>query len=210
MSKFIDITVALDPRMPVWPESHGVNISPLMTIEKEEWNVSRLDIDVHSGTHIDAPLHIIPDGKTTNEIPLEKLLGACVVADCRGLEKIEAKDLAFLQLPTDTRKLLLKTDNSRHWREPFHTFREDFCALTSDASQWIVDRGIHLVGIDYHSIQLFHDPPATHRILLEKEVVIVETLNLLNVVPGNYQLYCLPLKVNGVEGIPARVVLTNS
>ncbi|RMG78718.1 MAG: cyclase family protein [Bacteroidetes bacterium] len=207
MPAYHDLSVSLDPRLPVWPESHGVRISRLMTAEKDGWNVSRLDIDVHSGTHIDAPLHLLPDGKTTNEIPLEKLIGPCVVADLRGRAKITATDLAGCDIPDGTQKLLCKTDNSRHWVNPFHTFREDFCALTADAAQWVVDRGIHLVGIDYHSIQLFHDPPDTHRILLENEVVIVETLNLLDIAPGTYRLFCLPTKVNGVEGISARVVL---
>lgn len=207
MPKYIDLSVSLDPKLPVWPESHGVNISSLMTHEKDGWNVSRFDIDVHSGTHIDAPLHIIPNGKTTNEIPLEKLIGPCVIADLRGLKKITATDLKALNLPSNTEKLLCKTDNSRHWKNPFHSFQEDFCALTSDAAQWVVDENIHLVGIDYHSIQLFHDPPDTHQILLENEVVILETLNLLDVEPGEYKLFCLPTKVNGVEGISARVVL---
>jgi len=207
MPKYIDISVSLDAQLPVWPDSHGVNISPLMTYEKDGWNVSRFDIDVHSGTHIDAPLHIIPDGITTNEISLEKLIGDCVIADLRGLKKITAKNLDTLNLPKNTKKLLCKTDNSQHWKDPFHAFREDFCALTADAAQWVVDQGIHLVGIDYHSIQLFHDPPDTHQILLENEVVILETLNLLDVEPGVYRLFCLPTKVNGVEGISARVVL---
>lgn len=207
MPKYFDISVSLDPKLPVWPESHGVNISKLMTSEKDGWNVSRFDIDVHSGTHIDAPLHIIPDGKTTNEIPLAQLIGSCVVADLRGLKKITAKDLSDLNLPKETKKLLCKTDNSKNWKNPFHKFREDFCALTADAARWVADNGIHLVGIDYHSIQLFHDPPDTHQILLENEVVIVETLNLLEVPPGDYKLFCLPTKVNGVEGISARVVL---
>ncbi len=207
MPIYIDISVALDPKLPVWPESHGINISPLMTIEKGGWNVSRLDIDVHSGTHIDAPLHIVPGGKTTNEISMGKLIGDCVVLDCRGLNKITAEDLEKIGLPNGIKKLLFKTDNSRHWKNPFHKFQPDFCALAPEAASWVVEKGIHLVGIDYHSIQLFNDPPDTHQILLENEVVIIETLNLLEVDPGIYKLFCLPLKVNGVEGIPARVVL---
>jgi len=188
MKKIIDITVPLSSRLPVWTDSHGVNISRLMEIEKDGWTVSRLDIDVHSGTHIDAPLHIVPNGKTTNEIPLEKLIGNCI-------------------LPKDTKRLLCKTDNSRHWGNIHHEFRTDFCSLTADAAQWVVDNKIELVGIDYHSIQLYHDPPDTHQILLENEVVILETLNLLDVEPGEYRLICLPLKVEGVEGISVRAVL---
>ena len=207
MKKIIDISVPLSPSLPVWTDSHGVNISRLAEIEKDGWTVSRLDIDVHSGTHIDAPLHIVPNGKTTNEIPLEKLIGKCIVADLRGLKKITAADLENLDLPKDTKRLLCKTDNSRHWVNFNHEFRTDFCSLTADAAQWVVDHKIDLVGIDYHSIQLYHDPPDTHQILLENEVVILETLNLLEVEPGEYRLICLPLKVIGVEGISVRAVL---
>lgn len=206
--KYIDISVALHPDMPVWTDSHGVNTSRFMSFEKGDGvTVSRLDIDVHSGTHIDAPLHFVENGKTTNEIPLEKLLGTCYVVDMRGKEKITAKDLEEANIPKDVKKLLFKTDNSKLWENPFHSFYLDYCALTADAAQWVVDRGIHLTGIDYLSIQLYYDAVDTHVILLENEVVILETLNLTEVEPGYYELICLPLKVHNMEGISVRAVL---
>ena len=100
----------------------------------------------HTGTHIDAPLHFVDGGKTTIEIPLEKLIGPCQVVDFQGKTSITAADLAALHLPQGTQKLLFKTDNSRLWADPTHPFFEDFCALTADAAQWVVDNGIHLVG----------------------------------------------------------------
>ena len=208
MGQLIDISVALDEKLPVWPNSHGVNISLLMDMNAgDEANVSRLDIDVHSGTHIDAPRHFLQDGDFTNSIPLEQTIGICQVVDMRGKSKITAQDLEKAAISSDTRKLLFKTDNSEKWKDPHHTFDPNFCSLTADAAQWIVDHNIHLTGIDYHSIQLFHDPVETHLILLRAKVVILETLNLREVDPGFYQLMCLPLKVNGVEGISARAVL---
>ncbi len=208
MKKYHDITVGLHPNLPVWPDSHGIHISKLLTLAKDGWNVSRLDIDVHSGTHIDAPLHILPDGKSTDEIPLEKLIGRCFVADMRGKKQITAKDLDQLTIDSHTKKILFKTDNSALWKDKSHPFHKDFCALTTDAAQWIADRDFHLAGNDYHSIQLFDDKPDTHIILLQKEVVIVETLDLSEVTPDRYyNLICLPMKVKGVEGIPARVII---
>ncbi|MCB0643291.1 MAG: cyclase family protein [Phaeodactylibacter sp.] len=208
MGQLIDISVTLDEQLPVWPDSHGVHISLLMDMAAgEEANVSRLDIDVHSGTHIDAPRHFLRDGAYTHEIPLEKTVGHCQVLDMRGKDRITADDLQHAALQPGIEKILFKTDNSEKWRDPHHTFDPNFCALTADAAQWVVDRGIHLTGIDYHSIQLFYDSMETHRILLRAKVVILEGLNLLNVDPGTYKLLCLPLKVHGVEGISARAVL---
>ena len=208
MRKLIDISVTLHPRMPVWTGSPGVDIQSIQSIEKGDIaNVSQLRLDIHSGTHIDAPLHFVDKGKTTADIPLEILVGECLVVDLRGKSQITASDLEALSIPSDVKRLLLKTDNSAHWADPLHQFDQDFCALTADAAQWVVDHGIQLIGIDYHSIQLFHDPPDTHLILLRKEVVILEGLDLRSVDTGTYRLICLPIKIHGVEGASARAIL---
>ena len=116
--------------------------------------------------------------------------------------------MASLNIPAGTKKLLLKTDNSALWEDLSHPFYEDYCALTTDAAEWVRDRGISLIGIDYLSISLFRDPPEiVHQILLKAEIVIVEGLNLTDISTGNYRLICLPMKVQGVDGIPARVIL---
>jgi arylformamidase len=209
MSRFIDISVLLHPDLPTWPDSHGVHISRLATIDKgDDANVSRLDLDLHSGTHIDAPHHFMNNGITTEQIPLETLIGTCFVADMRGKTRITAADLDTARIPKGTRRLLFKTDNSNYWADLSHSFRKDFCALTADGAQWVVDRKIELVGIDYHSIQLFHDPFDTHVILLKNEVVILEGLDLREVTPDQtYRLMCLPIKVKGVDGVSSRAVL---
>ncbi|MCF8247463.1 MAG: cyclase family protein [Saprospiraceae bacterium] len=206
--KLIDITVPLHPNLPVWPGGPQPSIIHKMRMsDGEEANVTHLNIGSHTGTHIDAPLHFVDGGKTTLEIPLEKLVGPCQVVDFRGKTSITSADLAALHLPEGTEKLLFKTDNSRLWDDMSHPFNEDFCALTADAAQWVVDNGIHLVGIDYLSIQLYHDSFETHVILLSKETVIVEGLDLREVEPGAYRLICLPLKIAGVEGTLARAIL---
>jgi arylformamidase len=101
----------------------------------------------------------------------------------------------------------LRTRNSEWWPDGDDQFREDYVALTEDAAQWIVDRGISLVGIDYLSIQRFEDGPATHEILLANEVVILEGADLSGVESGQYELVCLPLCIEGVDGAPARALL---
>ena len=208
MPKIIDISVPLSPQLPVWTGEAPVSIEHKMSINNgDDANVTFLKMGSHTGTHIDAPLHFVKDGKTTEEIPLEKLIGSCVVLDCRGLKKISAADLDKLNIPQGTEKLLFKTDNSKRWNQPKHEFYLDYCALTADAAQWVVDHGIHLVAIDYLSIQLYYDPIDTHVILLSNEVVIIENIDLRNVGAGAYRLICLPLKIEGVEGTLARAVL---
>ena len=171
-------------------------------------NVTFLAMGSHTGTHIDAPLHFVDGGKTTDEIPLEKMVGPCQVIDFRGQEKISADDLAAkFATAKPAGKLLFKTDNSILWENPKHEFFLDYCALTSGAAQWCVDHEVHLVGIDYLSIQRYYDPIDTHVVLLSNEVVIIENLDLRKVEEGNYRLICLPLKVEGVEGTLARAIL---
>ncbi len=208
MEKIIDISVLLSTQLPVWPGDHKVKIDQQFAMRNgDEANLTSIQMSSHTGTHIDAPLHFVNNGKTTEEISLDKLIGTCQVIDCQGKKEITADDLDKSNIPFDTEKLLLKTDNSILWENPKHEFRKDYCALTPAAAQWIVNHEIHLVGIDYASIQLFKDPKDTHVILLSNEVVILENIDLRFVEPGQYRLVCLPLKIEGVEGTVARAVL---
>ena len=208
MKKIIDISVPLSPELPVWPNDQKVEIFQQSSIKiGEAFNLTNIKISSHTGTHIDAPLHFIENGNPIEKIPLDKLIGKCQVIDCRGLKKITANDLEKSNIPVGTEKLLIKTDNSILWENPKHTFKKDYCALTADAAQWVADNNIHLIGIDYASIQLYTDPPDTHVILLSNEIVILENIDLRFVEPNEYRLICLPIKINGVEGTVARVVL---
>lgn len=206
---FIDISVTVENGIPLWPESPGAHITRSIEpqTEKDYVTVSQWRTDVHTGTHIDAPRHFVPDGGTIESIPLEKLIGECFVADLCGAEKITPTILEAAGIPQGTEKLLLKTDNSKKWLQPLHAFDESYCALTKEAAAWIVRHGIHLVGIDYLSIQLFDGSDETHITLLQNEVVILETINLLTVEPGAYELLCLPPKIKDLEGMPVRAVL---
>ena len=208
MATIIDISVPLRAGMPVWPDSPGYHLTQFQSMEAgDAWNNSRLDSDVHVGTHIDAPRHFLPKGSTIDALPLEVLIGPAVVVSLPEVEAITRADLERLNLPRGVQRLLFRTRNSRLWTSGETKFRKDFVALTADAAAWIVDRQIRLVGIDYLSIQRFDDSPETHRILLENAVVILEGLNLSRVEPGPYELICLPLNLVGAEGAPARAVL---
>lgn len=204
-----DISIPISPGLPVWPGDPPVELERVCDMAQgDECNVSRLVCSVHTGTHVDAPRHFLPQGATVEALALDVLIGAAVVVEMPDCDAITPADLDSLHLPLGTTRLLFKTRNSQLWRQPEHPFEPNFVALTSDAAAWVVDRGIQLVGVDYLSVQRFYDSePLTHCRLLEAGVVIVEGLNLAAVAPGEYHFICLPLKLVGSDGAPARAVL---
>lgn len=205
---FTDISMPLDGETPTWPGSPGFSTSQLHTIAAgDDANVTRLDMDVHTGTHVDAPLHFVDGGATIGEVGLDPFVGPALVVDIRGRAEITAADLDDGDIPAGTERLLLRTDNSfvpARRKAPFDT---NYSALTADAASWLVDHGIRLVGIDFLSIQRYSDPPDTHQIILGAGIVIVEGLFLAHVDPGRWVLVCLPVNLTGAEGAPARAVL---
>lgn len=208
MSRLIDISVPVSPEIPRWPGSPRVEFQRRLALEQGDVaNDTTLSFSVHTGTHVDAPLHFLAAGGSVDQMPLSVFVGSVFVADLSDVDAVTATTLEQLALPPNTERLLIRTRNSQLWQADVHEFQPNFVALTADAAQWIVDRNIRLVGIDYLSIQRFHDEPETHLILLRAEVAIIEGLNLTDVTTGEYELLCLPLKLAGVEGAPARVVL---
>jgi arylformamidase len=194
--------------MPVWPGSPGFRLIQTLSLARGDVaNNSRLESDIHVGTHVDAPWHFLQDGATVERAPLDTLVGPAVVAYLPEARAVTAAALEGLELGETPQRLLLRTSNSELWRRGVREFREDFVALTVDAARWLVHRGVRLVGVDYLSVQRFHDGPETHEVLLRAGVVIVEGLDLSAVTPGRYELLCLPLKIVGAEGAPARAAL---
>ena len=207
--KIFDISVPVSAGMPVWPGDPQVVLERYRTISSGNFsNDSKLACSVHTGTHVDAPAHFIENGKTVENLSLNTLIGPAVVANLPEADIITPDMLDALALSPQTTRLLLKTRNSALWADPHHHFHQDFVALSTQAAQWIIRKGIDLVGIDYLSIQLFKDAePLTHRTLLDEGIIIVEGLNLKDVAPGIYQLICLPIKLSGSDGAPTRAVL---
>jgi arylformamidase len=207
--KIFDISVSIHPKLPVWPGDPPVVLERYRQQTKgDASNDSRLACSVHCGTHIDAPAHFIEKGTTIEQLSLDSLVGSATVVEFSEIDRITPNLLETQQIDAQTDRLLLKTKNSELWADPQHAFYPDFVALSAESARWIVNRGIQLVGIDYLSIQMFKDAePLTHRILLEAGVVILEGLDLRAVEPGNYQLICLPLKLTGSDGAPARAIL---
>jgi arylformamidase len=204
---WIDVSVPVLNRMPVWPGSPPVELIRRLDLSRgDPVNDTTLRFSVHTGTHLDAPLHFLANGASVDNLRLDVLIGPAWVTDLPGAEAVTAELLEAAGVPAGVTRLLVRTRNSVHW-ERDASFRTDYAALTADAAQWVVDRGIQLIAVDYLSVQRFDDGPATHLILLGAGVVVVEGLNLAAVEQGEYDLLCLPLRLVGAEGAPARAVL---
>ncbi len=206
--RIYDISLEITPDLPVWPGDPGVVMIQESKIEEgAESNVTRLNMGVHTGTHIDAPLHFLPGGARVDELPLKTLTGRVYVLHLPDVDLVTAEVLKRSEIPPRTRRIILKTRNSDYWREQVAGFQTDFVGVSADGAQYLVDRGVKLIGVDYLSVAPYSDGVTPHRILLKAGVVIVEGLNLTEVSQGRYTLYCLPLRLAGVEGAPARAIL---
>ena len=205
-----DVTLTFSPDLPCWPGDPAPTVERINSIEDgASCNVTRLDSHVHFGTHVDAPVHFVDGAADVTTMPLDVLLGPAVVVDLPDADAVTAEILDGLDLDAGVQRLLFKTRNSDLWNDPAQGFRTDYVALTPDAARWVVDRDIRLVGVDYLSVERFGEPGhATHHVLLEAAVIIVEGLDLRGIDGGTYGLVCLPMKIAGADGAPARVVLT--
>ncbi len=209
MKTIYDVSLPISNRMITWPGDPGVNVARTLRMEDgDPANVSAIEMGAHTGTHVDAPFHFIPEGKPVDTLPLDVLIGPALVYHLPDVDAIDSAHLDALQIPPTAKRLLFKTRNSDLWARGVDEFQEDYVALTADAARWIAERGVRLVGVDYLSVQRFHDQePATHVTLLQAGVVVIEGLNLSEVAPGAYDLYCLPLKLVGADGAPSRTIL---
>ena len=205
----IDISVGIQSGMPVWPGDEGPEVRRMASIASgDEANVSHLSMGLHTGTHVDAPVHFVAGARGVDRMPLDALYGPCVVAHKQGEGHVTAEDIERMRLPEGVRRVLFKTSNSRLWERPRHQFDTGYAALTEDAARYLVSRGIALVGVDYLSIEPYDSPGRpVHHILLGEGIAVVEGLDLSGVEPGEYTLACLPVKIIGVDGAPARAVL---
>lgn len=203
-----DISVTISPDLPTWPGDPGVDVRRVEKIEDgSNANVSRMDIGVHTGTHVDAPYHFLEDGGTIEQLNLSLLTGRAYVLHLPEVDVITAEILEAAQIPPRTRRVLFKTRNSEYWSTKNGVFQEDFVGLSVDGAEYLVRRGVKLVGMDYLSIAPFKQSRPTHEKLLGAGVVIVEGLDLSEVSQGRYTLYCLPLKIANSDGSPARAIL---
>jgi arylformamidase len=206
-----DLSVPLSSELPTYPGDPGVQIRSWSSLGNgDAANVSALNFGAHTGTHVDAPAHFLPGAKKVETLDLEVLIGEAEVIEVPQVHRVIDQEFVVKHCSTQAPRILFKTRNSAFWTGDYTDFRTDFTHLDLRAAQWLIERGVKLVGIDYLSIEQFGSKDhAVHRALLAHEVIIVEGLNLGGVPPGKYELICLPLRLRSKlgDGAPARVVL---
>jgi len=208
-SDWIDVSVPIKTGMVTWPGNPPVRIERVLDMGRgDHSNVSRIIMGSHTGTHMDAPVHFLGPGAGIDGLPLSIAIGRARVIQIEDVSSVRPGELVPHKIRRGER-ILLKTRNStRCWG--MDSFVEDFVHLSAEAAEYLVDRGVGLVGVDYLSVGGYKkdDGPAVHRQLLEAGVWIIEGIDLSQVNQGAHILVCLPLKIVGGGGAPARVVLS--
>jgi arylformamidase len=202
-----DISVPITAGLAVWNGDPATHIEQVASIEAgKPYNLSRLDVSAHVGTHVDAPRHFSPVAGGIGSVPLDALMGTCRVWVPPGSGPITAAMVRDLPLHFD--RILIKTGVGRWWEDTPQHLPDSWRALDDEAAQLLARRHVRLVGTDAPSV----DQPSAgdfpvHRTLLSNSIVVVESLALSRVDPGIYELICLPLRLPDADGAPARAVL---
>ncbi|MGD0577410.1 MAG: cyclase family protein [Bryobacteraceae bacterium] len=206
MHPWIDISLPIHSGMVVWPGDRPVRVEQSMSLERgDPFNLTECRFTAHTGTHMDAPHHFLPAGDGIDTLPLEAVLGPCRVVRIHDPVAVRPAELPARLQRGD--RILFQTNNSFN-NIGLRRFVEDFVYVSKEAAVVLAEAGVQTVGIDYLSVGgLHHDLVETHLVLLGAGIWIIEGLDLSAVEPGEYELVCLPLKLVGADGAPARAAL---
>lgn len=209
MSDWIDVSVPLFAGMVHWPGDPGFELSNPAAISKGDvCNLTAVAMSAHTGTHMDAPLHFVGDGEPMDALPFDAVVGDARVIAIEDEVAITPGELESHDLQRGERVIFKTRNSSRDWvNQPFD---EDFIHISVDAAKFLVERGVRTVGVDYLSIGGFKTGGVEcHQIMLGAGIWVIEGLDLRKIEPGIYELVCLPLKLKGAEGSPARAIMRN-
>lgn len=205
-NEWIDVTRPIEAGMAVWPGDDAPVIEQILFMDRGDiCNLSKMAMSVHVGTHMDAPRHFINGGVFMDAMPLDAVMGEARVVEIHDPVAIRPEEL-----PADLaagERILFKTRNSSElWSK--RGFQEDFVYISREAAEILAAKGVRAVGVDYLSIGGFHtDMVETHEAILGAGIWAIEGLDLNQVEPGRYEMACLPMKLTGSDGAPARVAL---
>jgi len=205
-----DISLTLSPSLTSWPGEDYFQLEKMYDMTGGDvCNVTKICMSTHHGTHIDSPYHFLEDGATSEGLSIENMIGQCVVIDLSNLDIGEIIKAHIEDYDLDgCHRVIFKTSNSYFWQNDAEQFNKNFVSLSLEAAEYLHKQGVILIGIDYLSIENFssveHD---VHKLLLSNDVIILEGLDLSSVQGGCYELICLPVKIAGSDGSPARAIL---
>jgi arylformamidase len=200
-----DISVGLSSKTPVFPGQPKFNREYMSKIlEGGKANLSKFSMTSHTGTHVDSPFHFIKEGNTIDEVSFSSIVGFAKVIKINA-PKIDLDEIKNIEIDKDD-IVLFKTSNSKLWE--IEDFSYDYVYITPKAAEYLANKGVHAVGVDYIIPEAFNDKERpVHHILLGQNIILIEGLNLSNVPEGDYGLVCLPLKILGNDAAPARAIL---
>jgi arylformamidase len=205
-SDWIDVSVPVRDGMVSWPGDPKVRVERVSDLERgDAATVSRLDLGAHTGTHVDAPVHFVRGGKGIHELEWEGLIGPARVVHLPAAPVIDARIVDEVGVAAGERIVFRTRNSERCWNTD--RFVPDYTYVSLDGARRLVERGARTVAVDYLSIGGGSDSAEIHRTLLSAGVYIIEGLDLSRVAPGAYELVCLPLRVEGGDGAPARALL---
>nr|WP_309544593.1 cyclase family protein [Xianfuyuplasma coldseepsis] len=199
-----DVSYPIDETIQVYKNADikKPTFTTIASHETDNYHETNVTLNLHTGTHVDYPLHMIENGATSNKENLDVLLGKCIVLDfTANKEAITKQDLQQYDINKGD-FLLFKTKNSFS-----ESFLFDFTYLTEDGARYLQEKKIRGVGTDGLGIERAQEGHPTHKILLSNNIVIIEGLRLKDIEPGTYEMICLPLNIRNVEASLARVIL---
>jgi arylformamidase len=204
---WIDVSVTVRHGMAHWPDNAPIVLERSMDIGRGDvCNVSHLAMGVHSGTHMDGPVHFLHGAAGLDEMPLTATMGEARVIEIADPNQVTVDELRAHQLRSGERVLFRTINSTRCWQTD--TFVEDFVYVSEPAAVHLAETGVQTVGIDYLSVGGYHaDGAKIHRILLDAGIWIIEGLDLSAVRAGRYDMICLPVKLHESDGAPARAIL---
>ncbi len=207
VTDWIDVSVTVRHGMPHWPDNPPIVLQRVLdTGRGDDCNVSHLAMGVHSGTHMDGPVHFLHGASGLDDMPLTATMGEARVIEIEHPREITADELGKHRLLPGERVLFRTSNSVRCWRSD--SFVEDFVGLSEQAAAYLAETGVRTVGIDYLSVGGYHaDGAKIHKILLGAGIWIIEGLDLSAVTGGRYEMICLPVKLHGSDGAPARAIL---
>ena len=206
--KWIDVSLTLKSNMVHWPGDPPFSIERVREMDRGDTvNLSKITMGAHSGTHVDAPVHFIKGAKGVDRLLFDLLIGPARIIEIADTDTIKEKELAGHGIKKGER-ILLRTRNSIKKILYSDTFSEDFVYMEKGAAEFLVTRGIKTLGVDYLSVGGYKKNGSdVHRTLLNAEILVIEGLDLTEALPGDYNMICLPMKILGSDGAPARVIV---